>query len=154
LANTDCRDRTLKRPHLHAHRVRVGFLHGSEDDGIGAQLAPRVERDLFRRARDRNGRVRVARNHVELALEVQVIPQHLTERFRGIRHVGRERYEIGHRVPRRRAGFAADDQLNLRRLLRRRRRRCLRHLGGHDDDRARGHERAQRHIHVLSLHLT
>ena len=69
----------IEEAHLHANRVGIGLLHGAEDDGVGAELAPRGKRNLFGGARGGDRGVRVPRNHIELALEVEVVPQHLAE---------------------------------------------------------------------------
>ena len=65
---------------------------------VGAELAPAIERHGVDRRRHRDRRVGVARNHVELALEVEVVPQHLADR-RGDRlalGIGRRGEEVGH----------------------------------------------------------
>src|SRR5262249_19874082 len=94
-----------------------------------------------------------ARNHVELPLEVQVVPQDLAEHLGGVRDVRRERHEIGYGIPRWRSRFAADDQLDFRRLLGSWC-RGLWSLGAHGDDTTRRHESAQQSVDWLSLHLT
>ena len=120
----------LDQPHLHAHAV-ADLLHRADHEAVGVQLAPAGERHVGERRGPRNGGVGVARNQQELALEVQVVPQHLADRLRDRRRlgVGRERDEIGYGEPRRRGPFAADRDADLGGLLRRRLlRRLLRGL--------------------------
>ena len=73
----------------------------------------------------RNRLVRVARNHVELALEVHVVPQHLADHPRCLLNflVGREGDEVWHGQARRRPGLARDAHFDAGGLLRCRRRR-------------------------------
>ena len=113
-ANTDCRDAHVEQPHLDPQAVG-GLLHRADDEAVGAELAPAIERHVVERARRRDRRVGVARNQVELALEVQIVPEHLADRLRSRRclGVGRERDEVGHRVLRRRARLAGDAQFDL-----------------------------------------
>ena len=112
------------------------------DQPVHAQLAPAIEGHVAHRPRRRDRRVGVARDHVELALEVQIVPEHFGDRLRDGRRVrvGRERDEVGHGDVGQAAGPALDRQLEVLRLLLRRRllRRLL--LRRERERRAAGHQ--------------
>ena len=82
----------LARAHVHQAnlhgRLAARLLDRSEDDGVGTKLAPRGERDIVWALGCRDRGVRIARDHVELALEVEVVPQDLADRFRHFRGIG------------------------------------------------------------------
>ncbi len=126
----------VEQAHLDLERV-AGAPHRAFDDAVGAELAPAIVGDRVGRRNRLDRAVGVARNHVELALERQVVPQHLRDQLGGIGRflVGGERDEIGDSVVRRGAGLTpngrpdADFRCWRRRLLwlRRRLRRENRH---------------------------
>ena len=118
---TGCRVRTLYSL-ISTWKPALDFLHRADDEAVGVQLAPAVERDVAERGGLGNRAVDVARDERELALEVEVVPQHLADRLRGGDRfgVGRQRDEVGNREPRRDAAFAADGGRDFGRLLRRR----------------------------------
>ena len=142
--NTDLPAADVEQPNLNLEAGSF-LLRRADHQPVGAQLAPPIERHVGHRAGDRNRAVGIARDHVELALEIQVVPEHLADGLRRRLRLGvsRQRKEIGHRVMRRRAGAGRDDQLHLV-LLRRRRRRWLgRRVLGRQQRRAQGGHRSQ-----------
>ena len=100
-------------------------------DPVDAQLAPPVEGQIRERPGAGDGVVDVARHHPELALELEIAPQHLGDRACGLRDllVAADRQAIGNGERRLRADAVADDQVDLRllagRRLQRRRRAGL-----------------------------
>ncbi len=129
----------VEHPRIHLESV-AGFFHGADDEAVGVQLAPAVERDISERRGRGNAGIDVARDERELALEHQVVEQHLTDLLRHRDRFGvfRQRDEIGHRDARRLAAFAADrrDHVGgLRRRLRRLLWRWLLRVGGGDQGR-------------------
>ena len=106
----------VEQPHLDTHVV-AGALHRAEDHRIGAELPPRRERHLLRRPRRRHAAIGVARDHVELALEVEIVPQHLPDGFGNVRGVGCEGDEVWNGVTRRRTRIAADHDRHFSWLL-------------------------------------
>ena len=98
------------------------------DDPVGAQLAPAVELDRVGRRCLLDRPIGVARNHVELALEREIVPQNLRDELGRFDRflVGRQRDEIRNGVVCGRTRFPADLDADFR-LTRRRslRRRCL-----------------------------
>ena len=134
----------LTRAHVDEPDLHDGLaprlLHGTKDNSVGAELAPGGKRHVVRTSGGRNRRVGVTRDHVELVLEVEVVPQHFTDRFCGFCSLGRERDEIGHGETRRRAGVTGDHDCHFRRLLRLRWcRRCGRLLPRRGNDSRRRH---------------
>ncbi len=77
----------LDQPDLHDEVVAV-LADGADDQAVGAKLLPPVERQFGDRRRLRNAPVRVARDQIELALEVQVVPQDLSHRLCGADGLG------------------------------------------------------------------
>src|SRR5262245_4093354 len=122
------------------------FLDRADDEAVGVQLAPAIERDVGQRCRRRNRRVDIARNQTELALEIQVVEEHLADRFRN-RHRFRvlgERNEFGNGKSRRSTTFTRNRRGELRGLLRLLWRRLLllrRRLLGERGRRASGKKR-------------
>ena len=76
-----------EEPRLNAD-PRASALDGTDDDAVGIQLPPAVKRHIGHRSGRRDRGVRVARDQRELALEVQIVPQHLRDRLRGIDGLG------------------------------------------------------------------
>ncbi len=111
----------------HVHQMHLhgdpggGPAHGADHETICAKLFPLIERHLIDRRRSRNRPVRVARDEIELPLEIQIVPQHLADRLRGGNgfRVGAQGNEVGHRVFRWKSGRAVDRQDNLVGLPRR-----------------------------------
>jgi hypothetical protein len=113
---------------------------------IGAQLAPGGERHLLDGAGLRNAPVGVARDQIELAFEVQVVPQDLSDSSCGLCCVRSQCDQVGHRQSRRGAAIALDDQFDLSRTLARGRRRWRNRLLGQSQGsrhRGRHHQRTQ-----------
>ena len=125
------------------------LAHRADDQALGAELAPAIERHGVDRRRHRDRGVGVARHHVELALEVEVGPQHLADRGgdRLALGIGRRGEEVGHGELRLAAADAGDRADAFARLLLsgRRRGRLLRRRAGHcgNRDDAHGNRRAQ-----------
>ena len=69
--------------HLHSHGG-TRLCDGADDQAVGTKLAPPIEGLFTDRRRDRDRLISVARNHVELALVVEVVPQHLADRSRNL----------------------------------------------------------------------
>ncbi len=121
----------VEQPHFDVERG-AGALNGADDDAVRAQFAPAVVGDVVRRLGRRDGAVGVARNHVELALEGEIVPQDFAHQLRrGSRLcVGCQGNEVRHGIVQRRIGFAGDHDIDfglalgsrrgrLRRILRR-----------------------------------
>ena len=102
----------VEQANLDAHVV-ARALHSAEHDGISAELAPRVEGDLTRSAGNGYRRVSVSGDQVELALEGEVVPEYLAHGAGDLRSLRIKSDEIGHHVPWRRTGIAADDHGDL-----------------------------------------
>ena len=73
----DAAERHAARAHVEQAHLDLkgvaGALDRTLDDTVGAELAPAIERDGLGRRRLLDGAVGVARNHVELALERQIV---------------------------------------------------------------------------------
>src|SRR5439155_8739198 len=93
---------------------------GADDQPVGVELAPAVERDVGERRRRRDGRVDVARNERELVLERQVVEQDLADRLRRRNRLGvlRQRDEFGYGDARRLTALAGDRRDDVGRLRR------------------------------------
>ena len=74
-AERDAAAAHAEQAHFHLKRI-ARPSHRSLDDGVGAKLAPAIEGDRIGCRRLLDGLVGVARNHVELALEREIVPQH------------------------------------------------------------------------------
>ena len=94
---SDCASAHVIQAQLHANAGRH-LLHGADHHAVGAELAPAIVRHRVDRRRRRNALVGVARNHVELALEIQIVPQHLADDARRLGRfaIVRKRQQIGH----------------------------------------------------------
>ena len=90
----------------HADQDPLGGLGDAADQqGVGVELLPTVQRHLVERGRLRDRTVRIPRNHVVLLLELQIVPDHLADDLRRrlrLRIVG-QRNERRHRELRRQA---------------------------------------------------
>jgi hypothetical protein len=112
----------LEQAKLNRHAV-AGLSHAARKETIDTDLFPAIERNLIQRWWRGNGLVRITAYHVELAFEVEVLPQDLADglgsRY-GFRVTG-ERDELRHGDPGRQAWRPFDDESNLillgRRLL-------------------------------------
>ena len=111
----------VEQAHLHAD-AGVRYSAPCRDDAVGVQLEPAVERHVGYRG-GRGIESYVSRgNQRELAFEVRSSQRTAPTCARPSRHprasVARgQRDEVGHGEARRRAGLAADRQLDLARLL-------------------------------------
>jgi len=105
----------VEEPELDVKRI-TGPLYRCEHHSVGIQLAPTWEGNVGRGLRLRDGSVRVARNQIELALERQVIEEHLSHQLGG-RYglcVLRQRHKIRHRIVKGSADVAADFDIDVR----------------------------------------
>src|SRR5207247_3579821 len=72
-------ERGPPRPDVHELRPHdepaARPLHIADDDTVRAELLPAIDRELVDRRGARHRRRGVLRDHVELALEVQVVPE-------------------------------------------------------------------------------
>src|SRR5207249_3593330 len=103
-----------------------------DDDTVRAELLPAIDRELVDRRGARHRRRGVLRDHVELALEVQVVPKHVAyclRRRAGLR-VRRDGNEPGNRDFRRKSARAGDGDRDLGLLRWRSGRRLGRRLLG------------------------
>ena len=104
-----------EQAHFHLKRI-AGTSNRSLDDRVGAKLAPAIERNRVGRGDLFDGLVRVARNHVELALEREIVPEHLGDDPRSLGRflVRRQRDEIGDGVMQGRADVPGDRDADFR----------------------------------------
>jgi len=79
----DARAAHVEEPHFDAD-AEIRLLHRPDDDTVGVQLTPPVERDVRKRGGRRDGGVDIARDQRKLPLEVQVVPQDAAD---GVRRV-------------------------------------------------------------------
>ncbi len=97
------------------------FADGADNQPLGVDFLPPLERHLLNGSRPRDRAQDVPRNHVELFLVREIVPQHVGDRL-GCAHDLRlfaERYEFGDRHPRRAFRIArADDDADAARLRR------------------------------------
>ncbi len=123
-ARVDFAEYRLARPHVEQADLDLDaagrFLDGSDDESVGVQLAPAVERNVAERRGFRDRGVDVAGNEQEFAFVVQVVPQHLADDARDRRGLGvrRRRHEIRYRQTGRLAGLTGDRSRDFGRLLR------------------------------------